>query len=126
MLAHHSRRDSATAGRVVAFRAFVLKRFAVGSRDECHLTEHREAGCGMGRCPAGDFSKMKNLTHTEALQIVVEAARAYAEIAADSRKPGSQKKSATEIWQAIETLQTPPLFQPTFKHSKLEIAIMSR
>jgi uncharacterized protein YutE (UPF0331/DUF86 family) len=55
---------------------------------------------------------MKNLTHTEALQIVVEAARSYAEIAAD-REGKTRKESAAKIWQAIETLQTPPLFQPT-------------
>jgi hypothetical protein len=55
---------------------------------------------------------MKNLTHTQALQIVVEAARSYAEIAAD-REGKAHKVRATEIWQAIETLQRPPLFQPT-------------
>jgi hypothetical protein len=59
---------------------------------------------------------MKNLTHTEALQIVVEAARSYAEIAAD-REGKPHKVSAAIIWQAIERLQTPPLFQPTFKDS---------
>jgi hypothetical protein len=60
---------------------------------------------------------MKNLTHTEALQIVNEAARSYARIAAD-REGGADRESAGEIWQAIETLQTPPLFQPIFKYGE--------
>ena len=55
---------------------------------------------------------MKKLTHAEALQIVVEAARSYAKIA-DYREGKADRESIAEIWQAIETLQTPPLFQPT-------------
>jgi hypothetical protein len=55
---------------------------------------------------------MKNLTHKEALQIVVEAARCYAEIAAD-REGKAREERAGKIWQAIETLERPPLFQPT-------------
>ncbi len=57
---------------------------------------------------------MKNLTHGEALQIVVKAARSYAEIVADV-EGRTHKVSAAEIWQAIETLERPPLFLPTFK-----------
>jgi hypothetical protein len=60
---------------------------------------------------------MKNLTHTEALQIVVAAARSYAKLAAD-REGKAHSESAAEIWQAIETLQTPPLFQSTFRYSE--------
>jgi len=57
---------------------------------------------------------MKNLTHIEALQIVVEAARSYAKIAPD--REGEAHRESAEIWRAIETLQTPPLFQHTFKY----------
>lgn len=64
-----------------------------------------------------ETSVMKNVTHTEALQIVIEAARSYAKITAD-RKGKVPGESATEILQAIEKLQSPPLFQPTFAYSK--------
>ncbi len=60
---------------------------------------------------------MNKLTHTEALQIVVQAARVYVEIVAH-RESKAHKPDTAEVWQAIETLQTPPLFQPTFKRNE--------
>ncbi len=57
---------------------------------------------------------MKNLTRDDAIKIVVEAARSYAEIVA-GREGKTHKMSAAEISQAIEMLESPPLFLPTFK-----------
>ncbi len=56
---------------------------------------------------------MKKLTHNEALQIAVKAARSYARIVADRK--AKTNMNAAEISQAIEVLESPPLFLPTFR-----------
>ncbi len=59
---------------------------------------------------------MKNLSHTEALQIVVEAARAYAEITAD-RESQAYKKKGTPPKSGMQLKRCKPrlCFNPPFK-----------